>query len=165
MRGATVLFVAAFSFGAPAQVMANPSACVVTPVHYGRHPRIAALAGMPQGVPWIVAQPKSAHIIAFLWFSPPGARGQAALMHTNGNGPAAGSSDKILWYATQGKPTRILTVTGRNLSSSGTMRGRFTLAGGGGGYPSILDMPTPGYWRVTVRSGNVKGHVTFEVLP
>ena len=135
-----------------------PASCVPTPIHYGAN---RSVAGAPPDVPWIVATPKSAHIIGFLFFVPPGATGQDALMRTGGRGPN-GRSDKILWYITRGRPTRTLTITGKNLSSSDSMRQTFPVASSG--YPSILDIPTAGCWKLTIRSGKIRGHVTFQVL-
>jgi hypothetical protein len=145
MRVALALFVAALPLGSSARAMADSNpvpSCAATQVHNAPN---YGFADIPREVPWIVAKPKSAHLIGFLFFVPPGATGQDALMHTNGIGPNGGT-DKILWYATQGKTTRTLTVMGRNTSSTGTIRQAFSVAGSGGDYhrSSICQPPAVG---------------------
>jgi hypothetical protein len=158
-----VLFLGPFLFTPSTHEVVTASglemSCAVTPIHYTAH---HGALGVPNGIPWFAAAPKSAHIIGFLFFIPHGAVGQKALMRTNGNGPN-GRSDKILWYVSRGETTSRLTITGTNLSSASSMRTR--AIDSSGAYPSILDMPTPGCWSLTVSNGKVKGHVTVEVLP
>jgi hypothetical protein len=141
------------------QGSSSTSPCAATPVRYAP---LHGIAGAPRNLPWIVAKPKSAHIVGFLFFIPPGATGQDALMHVNGEGPN-GNTDKVLWYIAHGQVARTLIITGKNLSSSGTMRQTFS--GTSNGYPSILDMPTPGCWKLMIQSGKVKGNVTLQVPP
>jgi hypothetical protein len=135
-------------------------ACSATLVHHDAYP---GPAGMPNDLPWIRARPMSSHIIGFLFFMPPGATGKDALMHADGKGPQ-GRADKILWYVSRGKTSRTLTIAGKNLSGSETSRQSFPVTGGRS-YPSIVDVPAAGCWRLTLRTGGIRWQVTAEVIP
>lgn len=154
----------------PAERIATTSAaavetrCAVTPVHVSPY-RGVGKAGTPR-LPWIAATPRSSHIIGFLFYNRSGARGKAGFPHIHGNGPVTGTSDKIFWYVARGVAKPTLKISGKNLSTSGTMRSVLPAALGPAiGYPSILDVVSAGCWRLTIRNGNVKAHVTVDVLP
>ncbi len=80
-------------------------------------------------------------------------------------------SSKIAWllpqrYATHG---RDLVVTGRRLDGARAFVQRFSEAGVSGEsrhvYPSIIDPPTVGCWRLTFGVGTVKGALTMLARP
>ena len=83
--------------------------------------------------------------------------GRAALF-TGGKGPDGRS--KILWFARGGQTS--LSVTGVRLDGSGKFARRFPEVGvansrGGSYHASIIDLPSAGCWRLTVRSLRAQG--------
>ncbi|HEX6508325.1 MAG TPA: hypothetical protein VF221_11895 [Chloroflexota bacterium] len=143
---------------------AADTSCAVTSVHYSPY-RGVGKAGTPR-LPWIAATPRSSHIIGFLFYNLTGVRDTAGFPHINGNGPVEGSSAKILWYVASGVGKPTLKISGENLSTPDTMRSVLPEAlSPANNYPSILDVASAGCWRLTIRNGKVKGHVTLDVLP
>jgi len=160
---AGVLPLSAFGSGRAA-VAAPATTCTVTRVRYTPYHGSDPAATPP--IPWVAATPRSSHIVGFLYFNPPGVTGEAAYPHVHGNGPASGSSDKILWYLTRGVGKPKLKISGTNLTTPDTMHAIFPEAvSPANDYPSILNVGSAGCWRLTVRDGKLKGHVTFDVLP
>jgi hypothetical protein len=55
-------------------------------------------------------------------------------------------------------------VEGRNLTGKGTFRDTFAAISyegqeGAPSYASIIDLPTPGCWRLTLTTGDLRAHV------
>jgi hypothetical protein len=66
---------------------------------------------------------------------------------------------KVLWITrTKGYP-QALTIHGQRLHAPGRFSGTYT---GFGDYPSYVNVPTPGCWRVTITTGHVTGRVVFS---
>jgi hypothetical protein len=82
-------------------------------------------------------------------------------MHTGGIMPD-GAATKILWLVTGKGAKRVLHISGQNLIGKETMRATFPSAGTG--FPSIIDIPAAGCWRLTLKSRTVTGQVTVRVL-
>jgi hypothetical protein len=82
---------------------------------------------------------------AWSWRTPDG----GALLYTDGTTPNGGNT-KVLW---RGRPLGgTLVVTGSQLDGWANFRQEFKGAGGQPGYwPSIVDVPEPGCWLLTVR--------------
>jgi hypothetical protein len=83
-------------------------------------------------------------------------------------------SSKIPWFAMpRHKVGATLIVTGRRIGASPrTFRQTFARAYGGGSdprgsivFPSTIDPPTVGCWRLTLRSGNATGSLTMLARP
>lgn len=66
---------------------------------------------------------------------------------------------KVLWLAL-GRSTAAISIHGTRLDRSGSFTSRYPGVGGGQ-YPSYVEVPTAGCWRVSVTSGRLKGSVTF----
>lgn len=132
--------------------------CAPTKIHmvsYGSD------AMIPRDVPWIAALPKSSQIVGFLFYVRPHATGDGAAMRTHGTMPDGGNT-KILWIVKTHSIHRTLTIAGKNLTGEGTMHQ--SVRASSGGYPSIIDIPVPGCWQLTLRNGEIKGKVTLRVI-
>ena len=84
--------------------------------------------------------------------------------------PSASADEpaKILWQGPSGKTLR---VTGRRVDGTQTFTRTFpaTTAAGGAAlkgirseYPSIIDLPTTGCWRLNIEVGKTHGYVVIE---
>jgi len=81
---------------------------------------------------------------------------------------------KILWAflapkAKQATDDQMLTVKARRLDGPGKTWQRFTSIGyagqnGAPSYASIIDLPTPGCWRIEATAGSLHGVATFRAL-
>jgi hypothetical protein len=95
---------------------------------------------------WVRVVPSSSGIFgAWSWKTPQG----GALLYTGGTTPTGGNT-KVLWRARPRGGT--LVVSGSRLEGQATFRQEFKGAGGQPGYwPSIVVVPEPGCWLLTVR--------------
>jgi len=69
-------------------------------------------------------------------------------------------SPKVLWVAL-GKAGATLAIAGTRLDGRGSFGARYPAAIGGGQFPSYVNVPAAGCWRVDVDSGGLRGSVTF----
>jgi hypothetical protein len=113
---------------------------------------------------WLKVVPSRSGIFgAWSWKTPEG----GALLYSGGRTPSGGNT-KVLW---RGRPRGgTLVVTGSRLDAQGAFRQEFKGAGGQPGYwPSIVVVPEPGCWLLTVRvvgqSGAAGIVVTRVVAP
>jgi hypothetical protein len=67
---------------------------------------------------------------------------------------------KVLWIALKTSKSS-LSLDGRRLDRAGSFTARYPAATGGGQFPSYVSVPAAGCWRVNLRSGNLRGSVTF----
>lgn len=121
------------------------SACISASVSYAAPPD----PGAPH-IPWIEAGPVSGYLFYYGADGPWKAKPNRMLITARG-GPPGGFATKILWHVRGGGGA--LRLVGRRLDGSGRFTQTFT-AIGGGFFPSIVAVPTPGCWRVTARSGD-----------
>jgi len=87
-----------------------------------------------------------------------------AALFAGGEGPN-GEVEKILWFVRRGGAG--VSVGGRRLDGQGAFTRSFPKVGvpdarGGSYYASIIDLPSAGCWRLTVRQLGVRGR--FAVL-
>lgn len=66
---------------------------------------------------------------------------------------------KVLWLAL-GNSTAAISIRGTRLDHPGTFRSTYPGVGGRQ-YPSYVEVPAAGCWRVSVSSGRLHGSVTF----
>jgi len=88
-----------------------------------------------------------------------------ALLYTGGRTPDGGNT-KVLWRST--RPGGLLVLQGTRLDGTGTFRQTFTEVDPRAHWPSIVVVPKPGCWLLTVRiEGQVgaAGIVVAQVLP
>ena len=147
------LFCVVSADGAESQLAAT---CAATTVQYRPAP-----SGAPEGVggPW-VASTNSAfrgylfYVGATRWAKakPHGARIFTAKARE-------GVYPKVLWLAL-GRSKAAIAIRGTRLDHPGSFKSTYPGVGGGQ-YPSYVEIPTAGCWRVLVSSGSLHGSVTF----
>ena len=138
--------------------------CAATPVHGAPAPHVeVGLASLK----WVQATPKRNGLFGMLFgydarlVDP--ARPTFALW-TNGQAPE-GWYTKVLSLVPLGRGDGELVIRGRSLDGSGgTFEQRFKRAGGGGGYPSIVELPSAGCWRLDVRTSGLKGSLVVRAV-
>jgi hypothetical protein len=144
--------------------IAGPAACRTPRVHYRPYP--GDIGGLG-GIPWIRGEPAETRPVALLWYWPTSwtrIRSRVARIFTGGVAPA-GYNVKILWTflapADRGKGGRDLMIRGHQIDGSGSFRaGPFSVIGdaGQGGapsYASIIDVPHPGCWRLSLHTAGL----------
>lgn len=129
------------------------SACISASVSYARPPDPRA-----PSIPWIHAGPVAGYLFYYGAAGPWQTRTDRLLI-TPGGGTSLYAT-KILWHVRGG--SRLITISGQRLDGLGHFRQRFSAKGGY--YPSIVDVPSAGCWRVTVRSGRHSGRFAFLAL-
>jgi hypothetical protein len=133
------------------------AACEASPVHYerfrGPSPAVKTL-------PWIVAEPHSVGLVGHLFYydaNNPWARHHRSgwRIYTGGKAPDKRVNMKILWTApapVSDAPS--LVVRGTRI----VRRSHFSQVLDVG--PSILKVPGPGCWRLTLHAGRAVTHLT-----
>lgn len=134
------------------------SACVSAPVSYTNPPD----AGAPN-IPWIHAGAAVGYLF-YYGVDGPWKTTIDRVLITTGGGPRNGYSTKILWHVRGGAGG--ISVIGKRLDGPGRFRQSFpaTPTGGGTYFPSIVNVPRPGCWRITVSSGRHVGRFAFLAL-
>ena len=135
------------SSGQPASPDPTGSAlpgCGQTPVRVGGLPAWTASAGPPASLPYVVSA--EGNLVGILFGAP--LQAPAA---------TAGRNNKILWIVREARGGQPLTLTARRVDGPGADVATTEEADSSPGeiYPSIVDVPVPGCWRVTARwNGN-----------
>ena len=130
--------------------------CAATTVQYQRAP-----SGAPGGVggPW-VASTNSA-FRGYLFYV--GATGWARTKPGGARIFTMKADErvypKVLWLAL-GRSKAAISLRRTRLDHPGSFESRYPGVGGGQ-YPSYIEIPTAGCWRVSVSSGSLHGSVTF----
>lgn len=147
------------------ETVAAVSACPQSRVFYTLHPDREAFS-LPSKIPWIATSASSSRGAGFLFYY--GAtmfrnRPERAIITTNGKVDALVGT-KILWWIQNGGSR--LVVTGKQLDGTDSFRQDVpALAPGAVSYPSIISVPTPGCWELTLVSGTVSATVVFRAIP
>lgn len=128
-------------------------------------------------IPWIRGEPAGLGLVALLWYWPPAwARGKVeeARIFTGGVAPA-GYNVKVLWvflgHAARGAGGRDLVIRGRRLDEPGSFRSEpFSVISdvgrrGAPSYASIVNVPRPGCWRLSLATGSLAAHVDLWAVP
>ncbi len=66
---------------------------------------------------------------------------------------------KVLWITRVRGYRQTLTMRGQRLDAPGSFTDTYQ---GFGDYPSYVNVPAPGCWRVTVTTGHATGSVVFS---
>jgi len=86
-------------------------------------------------------------------------------IYSGGQSPDGRVSMKILWELRRGSAL-ILRVQGRRLDGRGSFSQELPPAGSTQfQFPSIIVVPTPGCWRLTLQAGTATGRVTMLAVP
>ncbi len=81
------------------------------------------------------------------------------MIYTRGDGPVV--STKVLWLAR--RPGQWLVVSGRRLDAAGSFSERWRTVGSGQ-FPSIVVVPDPGCWRLSLRTGSTHAAVVVNAI-
>jgi hypothetical protein len=167
--GALWLMGAALGVGVSGGAMANAgdssgSSYAPTFVHYSPY------AGIESGlapIPWISAAPRSTGIVGHLFYYDGlnvwKQQKRAGLhIYSGGESPDGRVSMKILWELRHGSAPGFL-VQGTRLDRVGFFTQR--LQGGGVQFLSIINVPKPGCWRLTLIAGKLRGRVMVIAVP
>jgi hypothetical protein len=148
----------------PALGEERAAACSPTPVHWKPRRNVGTRAGLV--MPWIAATPARARVIGYLVYYAPGSpvvlvHLPGVVIYTEGRTPDNGATS-IIWVPER-NTGRYIYFRGQRLDGPGEFRQRSSF-GSAGTYPSVLRVPTPGCWRVTLRGQNLLAHVTFRAV-
>lgn len=153
---------------APGQVdgrapLTSPGGCQATRVTYGPSPRPPA--GI-HTIPWLALRTAgSTRITGYLfyygttWFKK--VHPAKALIKIRGG--TSVQSMKILWVVEAASRSDRITVRGRRQGRNASFVQVFPSVGGGQ-FPSIVDVPAVGCWRVTVSAGDLRGTAIFKAI-
>lgn len=140
--------------------------CDATRVHYTPH------AGSGAGLapyPWIAASPTSAGVVGHLFYYTAvrawmRAQAPGLQIYTGGQTPNGRASMKVLWDFPRVRTALPVQLRGERLDRSGSFAQVLSPAGptrrGPTQYPSIVDVPAPGCWRLTLTTGTTVGRIT-----
>jgi len=126
-------------------------------VHYGAYPGVEA--GLAN-VPWISSVPNgsfTAHL--FFYGGVPWAKLHRLGARIFTIRKPRNINPKVLWITRTRGYGSTLVIRGKRLDASGSFSATYT---GRGDYPSYVNVPAPGCWRVTVTTGRVSGRVVFS---
>lgn len=148
----------------------DPATCGASRVHYERSRE--AGSGLTE-LPWIAAARGSSRIVGYLFYYATSVledrrfnRSSGVAIPVGGTIPggetSAEASAKILWI-TQGKASRRLLILGRRLDGTGTFR-QTEEAASSGSFPSIIELPSAGCWRLTLTTGRVVATAVFQAV-
>lgn len=123
------------------------------------------------GIPWIEGKPTGLVGLLGYWREAWG-RSREARIFTGGVAPE-GYSAKVLWVflapAARDRGATELMVRGRRLDGGGRFRDTFAAIGfegqrGEPSYASIIDVPLPGCWRLTLTTGELRATVDLRAV-
>jgi hypothetical protein len=131
--------------------------CPMSHVHY------APFSGEPSDLrplPWISTVP-GGKFKAYLFFYPNTSWGKQHLLGARifTIRKPRNINPKVLWSTRASGYKLTLQMTGLRLDAPGSFS---KLYKGFGDYPSYVEVPRPGCWRVTVTTGRVSGSVVFS---
>jgi hypothetical protein len=158
---------------AAAASSATPAAgCVLSRVRYDAYPGTGK--GL-SGIPWVQGEPASSGLVALLWYWPPEwtkAGVRRARIYTRGKAPQ-GWNVKVMWVwvgdAARSRGGSTLVVRGRRLNGRGSFRQSFGSIGyagqdGAPSFASIIEVPRPGCWRLSLSTEGLRGTVTMRAV-
>jgi hypothetical protein len=140
--------------------------CDATTVHYTRYQGVQA--GLEQ-LPWIVAAPHSAEVVGHLFYYDhrnawQEERLSPLRMYSGGESPDGRLSMKILWELRRGSAAPFLDLLARRIDGPGTSLQQLpSTSSDPSQFPSIIDIPRRGCWRLTLKAGATTDHVVVVV--
>jgi hypothetical protein len=135
-----------------------------TPCGARVHQEPNPLLGTLSGGRWVAGSPRTSGLVGYL-FGGEVVNGRFAV-YTGGLDPGTRRREKILWLVSKRKRVGPRLVISGRKDGSTTVTYRLRLAEAGSvqppahQYPSILDLPVPGCWKLTLRSGKVSATVS-----
>lgn len=144
------------------------SQCEATTVHY--YPYRGIQAGLAQ-IPWITASPSPDTLVGHLFYYDSRnawnrERLPALHMYSGGESPDGRLSMKVLWELRSRSAPPLLDVLATRIDEPGSSFQRLpSTSSDASQFPSIIDIPTPGCWRLTLKAGATTGHIVIDVVP
>ena len=135
----------------------NEAVCAASTVQYRAAPRRPRGVA---GVPWIASTNSAFRGYLFYWGGTRWARTRPKRVRIFTTRAHVRVNPKVLWIAL-GRSASTVSIHGTRLDAPGSFTARYPAAIGGGQFPSYVEVPAAGCWRVAVRSGSVHGLVTF----
>jgi hypothetical protein len=142
-----------------------PGPCSPPAVH---HSAPAGLGGGLEQLPWIAGAPPEAGLVGVLAYWPPGWQHvREARIYAGGVAPG-GVNMKTMWAFLGPSAKRLagteLVVRARRMDGPGTWHDTFAAIGYEGqhgvpSYASIIALPKPGCWRLSLSTGSVRAYV------
>jgi hypothetical protein len=131
--------------------------CPMSHVHYVPFP--GEQSGL-RPLPWIATAPDG-RFKAYLFFYPNTAWGRRKLLGARifTIRKPRNINPKVLWSTRVHGYDLELSISGQRLDAPGSFQKTYD---GFGDYPSYVEVPAPGCWRVTVTTGSVSGSVVFS---
>ena len=120
--------------------------------------------GTLSGSRWVAGSPRTSGLVGIL-FGGEVVNGRLAV-YAGGVNPGTRANEKILWILPPRKRVGPrLAISGRKDGSTAvTYRRRLAATGSaqvpGYNYPSILDLPVPGCWKLTLRTAKISATVS-----
>jgi hypothetical protein len=150
----------------PRRAAATAVPCEPPSVHHTPYPGHGK--GL-DGLPWIAGRPADAGLVGLLWY---GSHARDARIWAGGKAPD-GANTKILWFflgrSAKDLADATLHVSGRRLDGPGKFSDSFSGVGYEGddapSYASIIDIPRPGCWRLTLTTGSLRATVDMRAVP
>jgi hypothetical protein len=124
--------------------------CPATTVHY-QATRV--------GTPWL----ESAGVTANLFYDSGVTLMDGRVNQSDGAVMYTGTASKILWRAPMRGSGRSLQLTARRLDGPGSFVRRYRTSGGGD-FPSLVDVPQAGCWRLRIRTGKVRASFVVKAV-
>jgi len=151
----------------PAERAAAPAPCEPAAVKRTPFP----IGG--ERTPWVEGEPRGSGLTAVLAYWPPRWKDVTRARVVTGGTMPEGWNAKTMWIFVgaenrdRGGPE--LVIEGRNLTGEGTWRDTFAAISyegqqGAPSYASIVDLPSPGCWRLTLTSGDLHGTVDLQAV-
>ena len=149
----------------------TPSGCRPARVH---HRPYAGGDERLHGIPWVRGEPRSHGLVGLFWYwnHDRWGKSRTAWIFTGGTAPE-GYNAKVLWAflapAARNEAGDELVIEGQNMDAPGTFRDTFAAISyegqeGAPSYASIIDLPSPGCWRLTLRTGQLTAHVDLQAV-
>ena len=139
----------------------DQASCPVSHVHYSRD--ATADPGL-RSIPWLATAPAGMfHAHLFLYGGTPWARLHLLGARIFTTVKTRLVNPKVLWSARRPGAAATLSISGKRLDKPGHFSGLATRVSGDQ-FPSYVEVPQAGCWRVTVKSGKLVGAVTFAAV-
>jgi hypothetical protein len=113
------------------------------------------------GVPWVASTNSAFRGYLFYWGGTRWSRTHPKRVRIFTTNAHVNVHPKVLWVALR-RAASAVTIRGTRLDGEGSFVAHYPAAIGGGQFPSYVSVPAEGCWRVSVRSGSLRGAVTFS---
>jgi hypothetical protein len=136
------------------------SGCPATHVHYASYPGVGN--GLSGG-PWIATSNGAFYGHLFYVGGTPWRLSKPAVAHIFTTVKPRNLHPKVLWISRRGAATGHLVIRGRRLDAPGRFVTR-TANAGAYQFPSHVEIPAAGCWRVSISTAGVSGSVVFVAV-